>query len=124
MAEDLKLIQVMGKGNDNRVAFWERHPDHWNGEAWVSNDGIVYEIAETPAAKTAIAEGRLVTGQDMETQRVNWNSRTDGPIKTKPSRVREVPELRPATVTEERNAGLTTEVEKKTARVPERPVNP
>lgn len=109
MDEDLKLIQVMGKGNDNKVAFWERHIDHWNGEAFVSNDGLVYEVAETPAVKAALGEGRLVTGGDMRTFRVGWNSKVSGPVKTKPSRVRDVP----VTKVEEDKG------EKKTAKVTE-----
>lgn len=40
------------------VAFWERHPDHPGGEAFVANRPV--EVAETPAVKAALVNGRLM----------------------------------------------------------------
>lgn len=44
---------------DNRVALWERHPDHPGGEIFVVGDNEV-EVAETHAVKTALNQGRVV----------------------------------------------------------------
>ena len=43
--------------------FWERHPDHPKGEAWVAGDGgrasPPVRVALTDAVKRALREGRL-----------------------------------------------------------------
>jgi hypothetical protein len=76
MADKLKTITVMATGNDGKVklgegkvVLWDKHPDHpEDGEAFVVNDGIPREVAETAAVKRGIAEGRLTTD-------VNWDSK-------------------------------------------------
>lgn len=45
--------------NGNRVALWERHPDHPGGEIFLKG-GTVADAAETPAVRAAISAGRLV----------------------------------------------------------------
>lgn len=73
----LKIVAVKGTGTDRKVVLWERHPDHpEEGEAFVCNDEIVREVAETPAVKRLIAEGLLKEASlsENETARVNWNS--------------------------------------------------
>jgi hypothetical protein len=42
----------------NGRAFWERHPDHPSGEAFVGNGTAT--VAETPAVKAALENGRLL----------------------------------------------------------------
>lgn len=44
------------------VAFWERHPDHPGGEAFVASAPVV--VAETPAVKAALANGRLIAVEE------------------------------------------------------------
>lgn len=126
MAKKLKMITVMGKfvkgEPDNRVAFWERDIAHPDGEAFVVNDGKTYEVAETAGVKAQLGAGMLVTGEEMETQRVNWNSRLEERTPP-PARRPGAPELRPATEEEEAAARppLRGETEKRTARVPRLP---
>jgi hypothetical protein len=87
MADKLKTITVMATGNDGKVklgegkvVLWDKHPDHpEDGEAFVVNDGIPREVAETAAVKRGIAEGRLTTD-------VNWDSKA---AKTKLARKNE-----------------------------------
>lgn len=93
----LPLIWVKGtKFNDkklkNRVVLFERHPDHPNDEAFVSHDGLKYEVAETALVKRLIGEGLL--------ERVNWNSA----VPENPKGKKKVPNLRKATNEEEENA--------------------
>ena len=43
----------------NRVALWERHPDHPDGEVLIA--GLdEHKVAETPAVKAALRLGNLV----------------------------------------------------------------
>ncbi len=43
--------------------FWERHPDHPNGEVWVAGHagqpGPAVQVARTAAVNRALKEGRL-----------------------------------------------------------------
>ncbi len=58
--EKLPLVTVVGTGSDNKVLLFERHSDHpEEGEAFLSNDGISREVAETPEVKRLLSEGRL-----------------------------------------------------------------
>lgn len=43
-----------------KVAFWEAHPDHPDGEVFVAGEDD-FEIGETANAKRAIRQGRLET---------------------------------------------------------------
>lgn len=52
-------IKVRSNRDDSRVALWEQHPDHPNGEVFVAGENIV-EVAETPRVKRLLAEERLV----------------------------------------------------------------
>lgn len=101
MAKELKKVTVKGAGDDRKVVLWERNEQHPNGEAFITNSGKSYEVAETAMVKRLMGEGVLVEGS---------LSKQDAP---------NVPPLRDATPDEERNAGLTTETERETARVPE-----
>lgn len=73
----LPIIAVKGTGTDRKVVLWERHPDHPEkkyetdaaGEAFVSNDGIVREVAETPDVKRLLAEGLLVKASLSENEK-------------------------------------------------------
>lgn len=54
------LIQVQSSDGH---PFWERHPDHPNGEVWVAGHagqpGPVVRVARTAAVDRALKEGRL-----------------------------------------------------------------
>jgi hypothetical protein len=69
MPEEKKLpmISVRGAGNDRKVALWERHPQHPEGEAFVVNEDVSREVAETPTVKRLIAEGVLVKANQTST---------------------------------------------------------
>lgn len=106
MAKELKKVTVKGAGDDRKVVLWERNEQHPNGEAFITNSGKSYEVAETAMVKRLMGEGALVEGS---------LSKQDAPK----GDAQNVPPLRDATPDEERNAGLTTETERETARVPE-----
>lgn len=55
----IKLIHVKSGRDDNRVALWEKHPDHPNGEAWVAGEGVV-QVARTAKVLSGLKEGDLV----------------------------------------------------------------
>lgn len=109
--EKLPTIVVKGAGKDRRVVLWERHPDHpekkyetdENGEAFVSNDDISREVAETATVKRLLAEGVLVKGNlsDNKKTDVNWNSRTENSTLTTASRPHGLGGRRPKPVTED-----------------------
>jgi hypothetical protein len=72
MPEKLKTIRVKTTSTDQQVVLFERHPDHPTEkigrsaqakphEAFIVNDGKVYEVAETPRVKQLIGEGVLTT---------------------------------------------------------------
>jgi hypothetical protein len=86
-------VRVVSKGANGKVLLWE-------GDTFLSNDGIEREVELTPAVQRLIASGDLVE------------------VKGKAKGKREVPPLRPATEQEEDAAGLEGNVEKDTARVP------
>lgn len=71
----VKVVST-AKETEGKVVLWERHVDHPDGEALVSQDGKAHQVAETAAVKRLIGEGVL--------ERVNWNSKADGP-KNKPN---------------------------------------
>lgn len=48
---------IMVKSKANNVGLWERHPAHPNGEIFVGTNPV--EVAETPAVKQALADGRI-----------------------------------------------------------------
>lgn len=52
-------IEVIGTGNDNRVAFWERNPLHPEGQAYVVHNGISVTVGDTVQVRRAIASGNL-----------------------------------------------------------------
>lgn len=54
------MITVKATNTDNRVALWQRHPDHPNGEAYVVGDGTEHQVAATQAVKRALDRGYLV----------------------------------------------------------------
>lgn len=43
----------------NKVALWERHPDHPNGEVFIVGEDE-YEVAETPQVKALLKRDILV----------------------------------------------------------------
>lgn len=55
-----KLIHVRAAKRNHKVALWEVSSDQPNGEVFVSGDGAVHEVAETPEVLKAIAAGRIV----------------------------------------------------------------
>lgn len=55
-----ELITVKAKNNDGRIAFWENHPSHPQGQAWVSGNGRVVRVANTVQVQAAINAGKLV----------------------------------------------------------------
>lgn len=54
------LITVEATREDGRVALWEKHPDHPDGEVFVAGGNGRHEVARTPAVLRALAEGRLI----------------------------------------------------------------
>lgn len=52
------MITVQANAGD-RVALWERHPDHPKGEIFLAGDTVA-TVAETPAVRNAIGAGRLL----------------------------------------------------------------
>ncbi len=56
------MIKVKSNLKGNQLALWERHPDHPNGEIFISA-GVTVTVAETPAVKAALKEGRLIEVQ-------------------------------------------------------------
>ena len=67
MAKGKKGKTLKVKSTDGRV-FWERHPDHPDGEVFVADDAVV-KVARTSQVSQAIRLGRLeeVTGKDTPT---------------------------------------------------------
>lgn len=57
---DEGTIFVKGKGNDHKVVLFEKNQLHPGGEAFVVNDGKVYEVARTPMVRTRIGTGTLI----------------------------------------------------------------
>jgi hypothetical protein len=53
------MITVKSNLPGNRVALWERHPDHPGGEVFVAGPGE-FEVAETAAVKKRLNDGWLV----------------------------------------------------------------
>lgn len=54
-----KKIYVKATNLDGRVAVWDRHADHPNGEVFITGDGRVHEVAETPKIKRGLSSGVL-----------------------------------------------------------------
>jgi hypothetical protein len=58
------LIWVQPGRDDGRVALYEAHRDHPNGEAWVAGSpgdlGVPVQVALTPAVERKLASGGLV----------------------------------------------------------------
>lgn len=57
------LINVMAAKVDDRVALWERHPDHPTGEVWIVGDGTQHEVALTPRVVSLLKSGVLIRVQ-------------------------------------------------------------
>lgn len=53
-------IHVMAAQADGKVKLWEVHPDHPNGEIFISGDGTSVEVAETAEVKQRLKDGTLV----------------------------------------------------------------
>lgn len=53
------MIRVKSGLPDNRVALWERHPDHPNGEVFIAGEGE-HDVAATPAVVERLKRGALV----------------------------------------------------------------
>jgi hypothetical protein len=56
------MITVKSALPANRVAFWERHPAHPDGEIFIADDRE-HQVGDTAAVRAAIREGRLVEVQ-------------------------------------------------------------
>lgn len=67
--EKVKIISVKATGKtgekkrkeygEGQVVLWEVNAAHPDGECFISHDGKVREVAETPEVLRAIGEGRL-----------------------------------------------------------------
>lgn len=53
------MITVKSGLPTNRVALWERHPDHPGGEVFIA-DEKEYQVAETAAVKARLKSGDLI----------------------------------------------------------------
>ena len=60
-----KHITVKSARNDDKIAFWEKHPRHPGGEVVVYGDGKAVTIGQTPYAKEAIGNGQIVILHDI-----------------------------------------------------------
>lgn len=58
-------IKVKSNLDGTRVALWERHPDHPDGEVFIAGDRVV-EVAETTAVRDRLKQDILVK---VETRR-------------------------------------------------------
>lgn len=58
-----EIISVMAAKVDDRVALWERHPDHPTGEIWIVGDGQPHEVALTPRVVALLKDGTLLQVQ-------------------------------------------------------------
>lgn len=94
--KELKTVRVQATNSDKKVAFYEKDERHPGGQAFVYGNGAIHEVVETTGVKKAIGEGFLT--KDVDESRV--------------------PPLREATESEEDAAGLETDTEKETAKVP------
>lgn len=99
-------IRVKSKGTDGKVLLFERDKRHPGGEAFLSSDGKVREVAETAAVSRLVGEGVLVRIDESASPTAKEN------------KGKKVTELRPATEEEEDVAGLEGSVEKQTAVTP------
>lgn len=54
------LVEVLPGRDDGRVALFETHRDHPDGEAWVANRGQAVWVARTPLVQRKLASGELV----------------------------------------------------------------
>ncbi len=52
------MLTVRSTRTDNRVALFERHPSHPNGEAFVASQAPV-NVGDTPLVRLRIAQGQL-----------------------------------------------------------------
>jgi len=61
MTEKLIKVQASPEMQEARtVVLFERHPDHPNGEAFISGNDTIHTIAPTAAVKLKIHQGLLV----------------------------------------------------------------
>ncbi|MGN6814407.1 MAG: hypothetical protein ACTHMP_26370 [Thermomicrobiales bacterium] len=58
-ANDVEIVTVKSGLDDDRVALWERHPDHPDGEIFVAGATEV-QAAATAEVTRAIRDGRLI----------------------------------------------------------------
>lgn len=58
-----EIITVMGAKVDDRVVLWEVHPDHPNGEIFISGDGTSSEVALTAQVQQRLNDRTLVQVQ-------------------------------------------------------------
>lgn len=58
-----ELIKVMPAKQDDRVALWEVHPDHPDGEIFITGNGKSYKVALTPMVKSRLNDGKLIRMQ-------------------------------------------------------------
>lgn len=54
-----KIYVRVADAATGQVALWERHPEHPDGEVFLSGPGT-YEVAVTPAVEARLRNGRLV----------------------------------------------------------------
>lgn len=59
MADKVETILVTSGRDDDRVALWERHPDHPDGEVYVAGK-VEVEVAKTPRVHQQLSRGQLV----------------------------------------------------------------
>lgn len=55
-----QLVWVQPGRDDGRVALYEQHRDHPDGEAWVATTGQPVQVARTPLVERKLAAGDLV----------------------------------------------------------------
>jgi hypothetical protein len=73
-----KFINVKSGRNDNRVALWEKHPNHPDGEAWVAGDTVV-RVAQTSAVLKGLKDGDLVEADEAPAKKKTAAAETPTP---------------------------------------------
>lgn len=121
-----KLIWVQPGKDDGRVALFETHADHPNGEAWVAVTGQAVQVALTPMVERKLKSGDLVEVDaskaiSKEAPKRKTKAEIEAELAAAGNPAAAAAVLRKATEAEADKAGLTEE-EAKTATVAVKPV--
>ncbi len=74
-----KTITVRSVRKDSKIAFWEKHPRHPNGEVVVYGDGKPVTIGQTPKAKEALGNNQIIIIPSPEPAEMDVDEGDDEP---------------------------------------------